>query len=78
MLLLADGGLRPGAALWIPDDMLLNRGLGKPGLGSLDPNVSTGEKRVWTVDTVFIHISHSEGFALYAAKSEMVYIHRLH
>lgn len=42
-LLLADGGLRPGAALWIPDGMLLNRGLGKPGLGCLDPNVSTGE-----------------------------------
>ncbi len=43
-LLLADGGLRPGAALWILDGMLLNRGFGKPGSGCLDPDDSTEEE----------------------------------
>lgn len=40
-LLLADGGLRPGANLWMPDGMPLNCVFRKPELGSLDSNVHT-------------------------------------
>lgn len=38
-LILADGGLRPVAALWMPDGMPLNCGLCKPELGGLNPVV---------------------------------------
>lgn len=38
-LLLADGGLRPPANLWMPD------GFRKPELGCLDPNVHTEGRR---------------------------------
>lgn len=43
-LLLANGGLRLGAALWMPDGIPVICGLGKPEVGCLDPNISTGGK----------------------------------
>lgn len=43
-LLLVDGGLRPGAALWIPDGTPVKCGLGKPEVGCFNPNISTGGK----------------------------------
>lgn len=36
-LLLVDGGLRPGAALWMLEGMPLNRGFCKQVMGCLDP-----------------------------------------
>lgn len=41
-LILADGGFRPGAALWMPDGMPLNCGFRKPRLGCLDPDATEG------------------------------------
>lgn len=41
-LLLAKGGLRPVAALWMPEDgMSLDCGFRKPDIGCLDPNIGT-------------------------------------
>lgn len=37
-LLRAEGGLRPSAALWMPDGIPIYRGFCKLGLGCLDPN----------------------------------------
>lgn len=46
VLVLADGGLRPDAALWMPDCMPFNRGFSRPDAGCLDPKVST-ERKQW-------------------------------
>lgn len=47
ILLLADGGLRPGAPLWIADGIALSRGFNKPELGCLDPKEQHKEETVW-------------------------------
>lgn len=43
--LLAAGGLRAGAALWMPDCKTFDRGFCRPDVGCLDPEVSTERKQ---------------------------------
>ena len=45
-LLLAEGGLRPSAALWMPDGIPVCRGFCKPGLGCLDPNKKIDKTKI--------------------------------
>lgn len=53
---LADGGLRPGTALRMPEGMLLNCGLCNPELGCLDPNISTAGTQDHVVCGYCVHI----------------------